>query len=64
MHLWEGTAHGGDIIFVPDSWPHQVKNLSPTIAVATNYIDQFNLKAHLTPTLTLILTLYRHVSHS
>jgi len=47
VDMFTGTAHAGDIVFVPENWPHQVRNKGATFAMANNYVDRFNLKMHL-----------------
>ena len=39
----ECVAHAGDIVFVPGGLPHAVQHLSPTIALAANFVDAANL---------------------
>jgi len=45
--VFAGTAHKGDIVFVPENWPHQVRNSGPTFAIAVNLVDQYNLQMHM-----------------
>ena len=41
--VWEGNVSAGDIIFVPENWAHQVRNLDETVAISYNWVDEFNL---------------------
>ena len=40
--VWEANVTAGDIIFIPERWPHAVRNLDDTIAVSYNYVDDYN----------------------
>ena len=46
--IWEGTVGAGELIFIPELWGHQVRNLEPSIAVSYNLVDDYNLRAHAT----------------
>jgi len=46
LEVWEAEVGSGDIIFIPNGWPHQVRNLDTTIAVSYNYIDDVTQSAH------------------
>eukprot|EP00039_Didymoeca_costata_P010850 m.147112 g.147112 ORF g.147112 m.147112 type:complete len:108 (-) comp14983_c0_seq4:90-413(-) len=43
----ECTLEEGELLFVPHGCPHQVENLSPSVAVSGNYIDSSNYTAAL-----------------
>ena len=55
--IWEGTVGAGELIFIPELWGHQVRNLEPSIAVSYNLIDDFNLRTHATLLLEMQATL-------
>ena len=38
---WEHVLLEGDIIFVPSTCPHYVRNLDDTVAISGNFIDQY-----------------------
>jgi len=40
--IWEANLTKGDILFIPEDWPHQVYNPGPTVALAYNYVDRHN----------------------
>jgi len=40
--LWEANVTAGDIIFVPEMWIHQVRNLESTIAISYNFVDEYS----------------------
>ncbi|CAN0220386.1 unnamed protein product, partial [Discosporangium mesarthrocarpum] len=40
---WACTLEAGDLLFVPAGSPHQVENLTDTLAVSSNYVDATNL---------------------
>lgn len=44
---WEANVTAGDIIFIPQTWPHQVRNLDLTFAISYNFVDQYNYHDHL-----------------
>ena len=33
----------GELLFVPGGLPHTVENLTPTMAISTNYVDASNM---------------------
>eukprot|EP00930_Biecheleria_cincta_P084577 TRINITY_DN74024_c0_g1_i1.p1 TRINITY_DN74024_c0_g1~~TRINITY_DN74024_c0_g1_i1.p1 ORF type:complete len:415 (+),score=46.89 TRINITY_DN74024_c0_g1_i1:45-1289(+) len=43
------TAETGpdDIMFVPETWAHQVENIEDTVAYTINYVDEFNFAGYL-----------------
>jgi len=46
LEVLEFTMHPGDIIFIPEGWPHQVRNEERSIAVSYNFIDMATLAGH------------------
>lgn len=40
---WEGVVRAGDVIFIPANCAHFVLNLTDTIAVSANYVDESNV---------------------
>lgn len=44
--VWEANVTAGDIIFIPQTWLHQVKNMDNTIAMSYNYVDEHNFDQH------------------
>jgi len=43
----EAILDPGDIIFVPESWAHQVLNLEDSIATSMNFVDYHGAPAHI-----------------
>ena len=41
--LWNASITKGDILFIPEDWPHQVYNPGASVALAYNYVDRHNL---------------------
>jgi len=44
--IYEANVTAGDIIFIPEQWPHAVRNLESIIAVSYNLVDDFSFKKH------------------
>ena len=42
---WEAVLETGDLLFVPSKAPHTVINLSDTVAISANFVDDTNLSA-------------------
>jgi len=43
--MWVVSIRRGDILFIPEGWPHQVYNPGATVALAYNYVDRHNFHA-------------------
>ena len=43
--LPRGVLHPGEVIYIPNGVPHQVRNLDDVIAVSMNYVDADNADA-------------------
>lgn len=43
----EFVLEEGEVLFIPQGTPHQVRNLTPTVAVSSNFTDQSNITATL-----------------
>jgi len=41
--VYNASISKGDILFIPEDWPHQVYNPGPTVAFAYNYVDDHNM---------------------
>lgn len=41
--VYEVMQEPGDIVFVPDGWPHEVVNVETSVAVSCNFVDRGNL---------------------
>lgn len=41
--VFEGTLTAGDIIFIPNHWPHEAINDAASVAVSYNFVDDYNL---------------------
>merc|ERR1711907_442864 len=46
LEVLEMTLHAGDIVFIPEGWPHQVVNEESSIAISYNYIDTATQAGH------------------
>lgn len=44
---WEATLGAGELLFIPQQWPHAVLNLEPTIGVSYNFVDEWSHAAFL-----------------
>lgn len=42
--VWEAEVAEGDLIFIPQWWAHQVRNLAPGVAVSYNYLDAHSIR--------------------
>jgi len=42
--VFEVNVTKGDVIFIPEGWPHAVLNQGPSLAVTYNYVDEQNLE--------------------
>ena len=52
--VFEGVVSEGELIFIPEHWPHSVVNLAtPTVTVSYNLVDEHNLAAHVESKLQL-----------
>jgi len=40
--VWNATITKGDVLFIPEDWPHQVYNPGASVALAYNYVDRHN----------------------
>ena len=47
---WEGELGPGEIIFIPEEWPHAVLNMEDIIAVSYNFVDDWPAGAYAPPT--------------
>lgn len=45
--VYEAVLDPGDVIFVPESWAHQVINLEDSIATSMNFVDYHSAPAHI-----------------
>jgi hypothetical protein len=45
--VYEAILDPGDVIFVPESWAHQVLNLEDSIATSMNFVDYHGAPAHI-----------------
>ena len=45
--VYEAVLDPGDVIFVPESWAHQVINLEDSIATSMNFVDYHGAPAHI-----------------
>eukprot|EP00930_Biecheleria_cincta_P090347 TRINITY_DN7970_c0_g2_i1.p1 TRINITY_DN7970_c0_g2~~TRINITY_DN7970_c0_g2_i1.p1 ORF type:complete len:491 (-),score=100.93 TRINITY_DN7970_c0_g2_i1:17-1489(-) len=45
VNILEVMLEPGDLIFVPNGWPHQVENMETSVAISANFIDSSNLAA-------------------
>ena len=45
--VFEAVLDPGDVIFVPESWAHQVINLEDSIATSMNFVDYHGAPAHI-----------------
>jgi len=43
---WDATVSAGELIFIPETWPHQVRNEADSIAISYNFIDDYSLPMH------------------
>ena len=43
-HLREYVLKAGELLFVPAGCPHQVENLTKSLAISANFVDQSNLE--------------------
>ena len=47
LTVWQAVMGPGDLIFIPEGWAHQVRNLADeTIAISYNFLDEDSLEAH------------------
>eukprot|EP00448_Togula_jolla_P038733 CAMPEP_0170634368 /NCGR_PEP_ID=MMETSP0224-20130122/36558_1 /TAXON_ID=285029 /ORGANISM="Togula jolla, Strain CCCM 725" /LENGTH=203 /DNA_ID=CAMNT_0010963611 /DNA_START=60 /DNA_END=671 /DNA_ORIENTATION=+ len=44
---YETVLKPGDMLFVPEAWPHQVDNLEDSISMSANFVDEDCLPNHL-----------------
>lgn len=44
--VWDGEVGAGELIFIPELWGHQVRNLEASVAVSYNFVDDYNLRTH------------------
>ena len=51
--VWDGVVGAGDLIFIPELWGHQVRNLEASVAVSFNLIDDYSIRTHATLLLEL-----------
>lgn len=42
--VYEAIQEPGDIVFVPDGWPHEVVNMETSVAISCNFVDRGNLE--------------------
>ena len=47
VEVFYGNVTAGDVIFIPQKWLHQVRNVDYTIAISYNYVDVHNLDDHI-----------------
>ena len=40
---WEGVLSAGEMIFIPEGWPHAVYNNDDTVAVSYNFYDEWSV---------------------
>jgi hypothetical protein len=45
--IWEANVTAGDLIFIPEKWLHQVRNMDYTIAMSYNFVDEHNFEQHM-----------------
>ena len=45
--LWEGELGPGDLIFIPEEWPHAVVNMDDSIAISYNFVDDWSTASFL-----------------
>ena len=36
----------GEVIFIPQYWAHQVRNVDETLAVSYNFLDDYSIGTH------------------
>ena len=44
--VYEANVTAGEIIFIPEIWPHAVRNLESVTAVSYNLVDDFSFEKH------------------
>ena len=37
--VWEGSVGAGELIFIPESWAHEVRNEDATVAISYNFVN-------------------------
>lgn len=45
--LWEGELGPGELIFIPEEWPHAVVNMDDSIAISYNFVDDWSIASFL-----------------
>ena len=40
--VWEGDLAAGDLIFIPEEWPHAVLNIDDAIGISYNFVDEWS----------------------
>jgi len=43
LQVYSVETEPGDVLFVPETWPHQTENIDDSIAYSMNYVDEHNL---------------------
>ncbi len=39
LPVYEGILNPGEVIFIPETWPHAVYNLDDIVAASGNFVD-------------------------
>ncbi|HVX40328.1 MAG TPA: cupin-like domain-containing protein [Gemmatimonadaceae bacterium] len=56
--LYEGTLNGGEMLFMPPDWYHDVLGLEPSLAIGMNFFTVHNIGEYLPNLLSYPLQLY------
>jgi len=44
--VWEANVSAGEVVFIPEYWAHQVRNLDSTLAISYNFYDDHSVGAY------------------